>query len=669
MTFSRKRRLEPVPHEPSHRRVWRSLWRRCSCGLPAPCVDRLVPAPQLPFPQNSASPPHRSAWFSSPQAPEPEEAHHQPTWRAAGRATPPSTNAGARAGADAWPDSMTGTAAPHYPHEPREHAYPVGGPIQSSAAWPTGDAERAETSTGGQNHPLDPLAPIHSAPPIDAPATANGGRQAGLDRYEATGVPAPPGERGLAETFGPDGSFPQSRSGLVPRQRLPNDAVTPWSPGKQRERDTDSTWAFPDSTDKAWPTSGWNPEQSNKLNGTWYPSNVGMAIQRAEARSAAHAGEASSSSHPRWPASPDGARDPLGGTAWNPDQWRVDSMTETAGRADPHNTNSAARRADANVAAMPHGANRTATSEGPGSAAWRADPGSTNSAAWRVDATVAAMTDGANRTGTGEDLGSAAGRADAETRASTDIKHAEQTADPARTAPAAQIADKRTTGAATGVDANAPPNATSTAEWPHGESAMMPAKETPARDQAWPTGEAITGDRLWPISGHAAEEQAWTARDSTAEGEPWPVSGALTEVQAWPTTADETWSAGEAIAQDPTQATGNATTADSGWRINAAFTEAPAWPTTEATTANEPWPRTATADPTPPANEAIADDEAWRPGTGDPAGDVNPRRLPHHGQQVRAPAWAAPTVLMSQVGRAGDLTPAQAYRAGRGRSW
>jgi hypothetical protein len=50
MTIPHKRRLDPVPHEPSHRRAWRSLWRRCSCGLPAPCVDRLVPAPRLPFP-------------------------------------------------------------------------------------------------------------------------------------------------------------------------------------------------------------------------------------------------------------------------------------------------------------------------------------------------------------------------------------------------------------------------------------------------------------------------------------------------------------------------------------------------------------------------------------------------------------------------------------------
>jgi hypothetical protein len=36
--------IEPVPISPAHRRNWRRLWRRCSCGLPAPCVDRRLAA-------------------------------------------------------------------------------------------------------------------------------------------------------------------------------------------------------------------------------------------------------------------------------------------------------------------------------------------------------------------------------------------------------------------------------------------------------------------------------------------------------------------------------------------------------------------------------------------------------------------------------------------------
>jgi hypothetical protein len=64
MSIRRRRRLDPVPHEPSHRRLWQSWWRRCSCGLRAPCVDRLVPAPRLPFPPARND---RSAPVTDPQ--------------------------------------------------------------------------------------------------------------------------------------------------------------------------------------------------------------------------------------------------------------------------------------------------------------------------------------------------------------------------------------------------------------------------------------------------------------------------------------------------------------------------------------------------------------------------------------------------------------------------
>jgi hypothetical protein len=40
----------PVPIAPIHRRSWRTLWRRCSCGLSEPCVDRLTTARPLPDP-------------------------------------------------------------------------------------------------------------------------------------------------------------------------------------------------------------------------------------------------------------------------------------------------------------------------------------------------------------------------------------------------------------------------------------------------------------------------------------------------------------------------------------------------------------------------------------------------------------------------------------------
>jgi hypothetical protein len=52
-----RRRQTPrlVPSAPRHRADWHTLWRRCICGLPAPCVDSLIPAAPLPFPPRPAA--------------------------------------------------------------------------------------------------------------------------------------------------------------------------------------------------------------------------------------------------------------------------------------------------------------------------------------------------------------------------------------------------------------------------------------------------------------------------------------------------------------------------------------------------------------------------------------------------------------------------------------
>jgi hypothetical protein len=50
--------IQPVPIQPRHRRTWRSFWRRCTCGLTAPCVDRHLPSTDQPWPpQTPASQP------------------------------------------------------------------------------------------------------------------------------------------------------------------------------------------------------------------------------------------------------------------------------------------------------------------------------------------------------------------------------------------------------------------------------------------------------------------------------------------------------------------------------------------------------------------------------------------------------------------------------------
>jgi len=53
---TRRRTIPPVPMSPIHRRSWRSLWRRCSCGLKEPCVDRLT-TPTLYLPMDQDPPP------------------------------------------------------------------------------------------------------------------------------------------------------------------------------------------------------------------------------------------------------------------------------------------------------------------------------------------------------------------------------------------------------------------------------------------------------------------------------------------------------------------------------------------------------------------------------------------------------------------------------------
>jgi hypothetical protein len=62
---TRRRTTPPVPMSPIHRSSWRSLWRRCSCGLKEPCIDRLT-TPELYLPAEQAPPPPSSP--SRPQA-------------------------------------------------------------------------------------------------------------------------------------------------------------------------------------------------------------------------------------------------------------------------------------------------------------------------------------------------------------------------------------------------------------------------------------------------------------------------------------------------------------------------------------------------------------------------------------------------------------------------
>lgn len=56
MTLPSRRNPSPFPPEPTHQRAWRSLWRRCSCGLPTPCTNRGRPLSITP--PNTTAPSH-----------------------------------------------------------------------------------------------------------------------------------------------------------------------------------------------------------------------------------------------------------------------------------------------------------------------------------------------------------------------------------------------------------------------------------------------------------------------------------------------------------------------------------------------------------------------------------------------------------------------------------
>jgi hypothetical protein len=140
MTTSR-RPVDPVPITPSHRRTWRSLWQRCSCGLTAPCVDRLTsPSPLVEPPRTSAPtqsrPPARVPAPARPPAPAPDPA--RPPAPAPAPAARPHAPAPARrpvpapASASAWLPGQVPAALPQGP--PFRAARPVPPVLRTPAA-------------------------------------------------------------------------------------------------------------------------------------------------------------------------------------------------------------------------------------------------------------------------------------------------------------------------------------------------------------------------------------------------------------------------------------------------------------------------------------------------------------------------------------------------------
>jgi hypothetical protein len=136
---SRRATPPPIPYRPSHRRDWRTFWRRCICGLRAPCIDRLVPAEPLPFPRLPAA----TAVGRAPSHGRVRTPGHRPAAVADGRAA---VADGRAAVADGRAAAPTGRAVS------RASPWHGGGPADPLAATPTATTtpprDRAAAPTG-----------------------------------------------------------------------------------------------------------------------------------------------------------------------------------------------------------------------------------------------------------------------------------------------------------------------------------------------------------------------------------------------------------------------------------------------------------------------------------------------------------------------------------------
>ena len=554
MTNPRKRRRSPVPHEPSHRRAWRSLWRRCSCGLPAPCVDRLVPPPRLPFPPNRDSPapirtvdpPDRAGGFGTAQEPAiPDtatpERRQQTTWTAACPShppPPPPTRASpfitGAADARSWPDSPLPSTTPHYPTRPSLHASPVGGPIRSSSAWPTGDTDLDVDPRIGRTQ-----APKPRIRPAFPPGEADGTQQASGWSPNNRGDP----------TCRPRGAAPLNSADDEVRRTLANN------------------------------TSSCSPRPTGRGEPGNAPRTTGAGSNRW------HAGTA----------------------------WRV-------GTASPDS------------AAWPTSMSNAGTFDDADSVAWRAAEDSPST--WTTS----------NAGSTADPAFWPATRTTAEvktwpsTAASKDGPRQREAAAPDEPQPSRTAAKHGPRRSNTATENERSPSETTA------KNELQPSRAAAKHESR--SGKADTQTESWQGDPHTGRGIRPTSEDSTRDG-PWPISETPTPAATLPTGPTAPRPTGAIPPQGATQPT-------SGTPPRPAARPTNAIPRQRATR---------------PINEPYPEDEVSSSGADDPPGRIDPWRGPQSDQQVRAPVWAGPTVLLSQVGRAGDLTPAQEYRAGRGRSW
>jgi hypothetical protein len=220
--MTRRHKTTPlVPLTPRHRRTWQTLWRRCSCGLTTPCVDRLVPARVPPFPPRLLCPPARFL-------PSQERTTHLPEERIPSRNPPPG-----RPGAQ--PSGPLRAAVPHPRGRPGSFDVPIRTAQPPDSTAPTGQLEPGTPpSTRGfpQLNVQSSIHPHRDTQPGNR--TANGGgrrhsltgdgravREAGphdVDAFEKN-VCRPRPSRSTVGNAGPNSGDPSGKNAYGTRMR------------------------------------------------------------------------------------------------------------------------------------------------------------------------------------------------------------------------------------------------------------------------------------------------------------------------------------------------------------------------------------------------------------------------------------------------------------------
>ncbi len=206
----RRTPIPPVPDSPRHRRDWRTLWRRCICGLSAPCVDSRVPARQPGLrqrppddPPTDPLPPSGSYLTSGSPAFSPP-----PVRPAVPPPVPPSGAAPHRPSPDRPPPHRVPRQrqpqqepSPHPPAAPLTTPFrtPPGTPFFTPPArpFPAPPTGPSPTPTAPTSAPPAPLTGPLPSPPAEPPAAPPAEPPAAPPAAPPSGIDPPGSRRGL----------------------------------------------------------------------------------------------------------------------------------------------------------------------------------------------------------------------------------------------------------------------------------------------------------------------------------------------------------------------------------------------------------------------------------------------------------------------------------------